>query len=661
MSGPTGLRALSAGVPVVPGAINPGGQAIRIGEACANSLDPTLAPGLDRPVGSILCRRNGIAAWLKVGPGLLDWQVVGASSGTGGVGGTSTASLERVVETRGQFLTGAAGLTFWHEPFVVGPAGAGSQWRDLHATDFHPADSVPGGVAQVFSNTGYGAIVVDPFAEYPGPAANHGWSIAGVLAAATPLYIFARFRLRPNPGTGGPGGWDGNCSFVIGLVDPTTQGIVGVGVGLGQNYFGAVGGNVVDHGAGGTPWLNGINAMSGIPSTVARDFDAWHTAELYTTGAAWMLRVDAGAAIDVSAIMPGTAVHGTPIVEVVGFGVTSPALEVDHLAIGTARNGAALAPLGPDPGGVSNVTARAPLTSTGGATPLIAWPSTYDNVPARLDGLDATAAALSGSISALATGLSWKASVVAATTANGTLATAFANGQVVDGVALHTGDRVLLKDQTAGAANGIYVVAASGAPTRADDCNSAAGLEAAACFVQGGTVNANRAFTQTADSIVVGTTVLTWVTFAAAVGVLVAAQNLSDLLNAGTARTNLGLGAVAALATPAAVAAYVGSAVAVAGAALADAAATLTVAGGNCYTMPAGTLTAARVLTLGTGGTPLAGEVITVIRLDAGAFTLTLQDDAGTVLTVLPASTKAIASGRWNGTHFADAAVQRVA
>ena len=50
-----------------------------------------------------------------------------------------------------------------------------------------------------------------------------------------------------------------------------------------------------------------------------------------------------------------------------------------------------------------------------------------------------------------------------------------------------------------------------------------------------------------------------------------------------------------------------------------------------------------------------------MIRLGVGAFTLTIQDDAATVLTILPASTKAIASVRWNGTHFADAAVQRLA
>ena len=44
------------------------------------------------------------------------------------------------------------------------------------------------------------------------------------------------------------------------------------------------------------------------------------------------------------------------------------------------------------------------------------------------------------------TGLSWKNAVRAATTTNGTLASAYANGSTVDGVTLATGDRILLKN-----------------------------------------------------------------------------------------------------------------------------------------------------------------------------------------------------------------------
>lgn len=115
---------------------------------------------------------------------------------------------------------------------------------------------------------------------------------------------------------------------------------------------------------------------------------------------------------------------------------------------------------------------------------------------------------------AVAAGLSPKEEVRAATTANGTLATAFANGQTIDGVALVTGDRILLKAQTAGAENGIYVVAASGAPTRATDADSAGDLGGASTFVNEGTVNANTLWVMTTnDPLTVDTTALVWAQF----------------------------------------------------------------------------------------------------------------------------------------------------
>lgn len=56
--------------------------------------------------------------------------------------------------------------------------------------------------------------------------------------------------------------------------------------------------------------------------------------------------------------------------------------------------------------------------------------------------------------------------VRAATITPGTLASSFENGDTIDGVVLATGDRLLIKNQSSGIENGIYVVAASGAPIR---------------------------------------------------------------------------------------------------------------------------------------------------------------------------------------------------
>jgi hypothetical protein len=108
-----------------------------------------------------------------------------------------------------------------------------------------------------------------------------------------------------------------------------------------------------------------------------------------------------------------------------------------------------------------------------------------------------TDAATKQYVDAKVAGLSWKDEARAATTTNGTLASAYANGQVIDGVTLVTGDRILLKDQTTQTENGIYTVNASGAPTRATDADATAELNNATIYVTSGTTNAGRQYTQT--------------------------------------------------------------------------------------------------------------------------------------------------------------------
>jgi hypothetical protein len=110
----------------------------------------------------------------------------------------------------------------------------------------------------------------------------------------------------------------------------------------------------------------------------------------------------------------------------------------------------------------------------------------------------------------VARGLTWKEAVRAATTAAGTLATDFDDGSTVDGVALATGDRILIKNQATGADNGIYVVAASGAPARAADLAAGSDAAGAAVTVVEGTVNGDTVHIQTEEPAVVGTDALAW-------------------------------------------------------------------------------------------------------------------------------------------------------
>jgi len=131
-------------------------------------------------------------------------------------------------------------------------------------------------------------------------------------------------------------------------------------------------------------------------------------------------------------------------------------------------------------------------------------------------------AANKGYVDGVAQGLDVKDSVVATTTANGTLSTAFANGQSIDGVTLQTGDRILIKNQTTASQNGIYNVNASGAPSRTTDMATGANAAGAFVFVEQGTVNAENGFTCTSDtgSAVVGTNNLTFAQFSGAGQVL---------------------------------------------------------------------------------------------------------------------------------------------
>lgn len=205
-----------------------------------------------------------------------------------------------------------------------------------------------------------------------------------------------------------------------------------------------------------------------------------------------------------------------------------------------------------------------------------------------------------------------KVPVEAATTAAITLS----GLQTVDGVALAAGDRVLVKNQSNGAANGIYIASAT-AWKRAKDFNGAKdAVSGTSIYVLGGSQNIGKNFRiSNPNPIVIGSTALTFLAdvlvggvgggsdatgittvtsngddsiggslinsvdsdalilnrliagtnisitgggtdgnitingTASGTGDMLAINNLSDLVNVGTARSNLGLGALAELDT----------------------------------------------------------------------------------------------------------------
>lgn len=122
----------------------------------------------------------------------------------------------------------------------------------------------------------------------------------------------------------------------------------------------------------------------------------------------------------------------------------------------------------------------------------------------------AMAAATKQYVDNVAAGLDTKQSVRAATTANITLS----GTQTIDGIALVAGDRVLVKNQTAAAENGIYIVAV-GAWARSSDADAWVELPGAYTFVEaGGTTNGGTGWTcNVAAGGTLGTTAVTWAQF----------------------------------------------------------------------------------------------------------------------------------------------------
>lgn len=132
------------------------------------------------------------------------------------------------------------------------------------------------------------------------------------------------------------------------------------------------------------------------------------------------------------------------------------------------------------------------------------------NLPAPVSANDAVRLA---DLNSAVEGLAWKDSCRVATAADLNLASP---GATIDGITMVANDRVLVKAQTTGAANGIYVWnGAAVAATRALDANTANELEQAITTVEEGT-SAGATFRQTAVNFTLDTTAVAWAAFGTA-------------------------------------------------------------------------------------------------------------------------------------------------
>lgn len=154
-----------------------------------------------------------------------------------------------------------------------------------------------------------------------------------------------------------------------------------------------------------------------------------------------------------------------------------------------------------------------------------------------------SASAVDSLIAAAAAAVGKRARVRAASTANVAIGST-GNGSAIDGVTLAAGDLVLLKDQSAPAENGVYSVGASSL-SRSSEFDSWGEFPGSLISVAEGSTNADTLWLCTSnDGGTLGTTAIAFAKMVVA-GELLASNNLSDLANAATARSNLGLGSIA--------------------------------------------------------------------------------------------------------------------
>lgn len=183
-----------------------------------------------------------------------------------------------------------------------------------------------------------------------------------------------------------------------------------------------------------------------------------------------------------------------------------------------------LATVNSNVGTFTKITINAKGLATAGATailndigaPTSAYSFNSQNITNLLDPVNAQDAATKNYVDNVAQGLDTKASCAAGTTGNITLSGLATQAGGDWASALTAGDRVLVKNQTVSADNGIYVASAT-AWARSSDMNAWVEFPSAYTFVETGTTLADTGWVCTSDAGgTLGTTPVTWAQFSGA-------------------------------------------------------------------------------------------------------------------------------------------------
>ena len=175
---------------------------------------------------------------------------------------------------------------------------------------------------------------------------------------------------------------------------------------------------------------------------------------------------------------------------------------------------------------ISTTNANGNLVLSPNGTGTVTVPSGYKD----RSGFGTTSLVTKEYVDAVKVGLDFKDSVRVATTGNVTIG---GPGSAIDGISLSSGDRVLVKNQSTGSENGIYVWnGAASALTRATDADANAEVTSGMfVFVEEGTSNADNGYVLTTDgTITVGSTALSFSQFSGA-GQIVAGDAITKTGN----------------------------------------------------------------------------------------------------------------------------------